>query len=204
LSYRVLAVTSDTNLDPRAGRTREAIRRAIADILQEEGPGGITHRRVAERAGVGRATVYRHWAQPTDLLAEAVTLADVPFLERPGPSLRDRLRADLRRLRDDMDAPVIATLLATTIERSRRDPAARAHRDRIIATIVENAQAAIDAAMATGELHRRPDPDDLVAQTLGPLFFRRVVADQPADDTFIDRIVDDALARATSDPQQNP
>jgi hypothetical protein len=53
-----------------------------------------------------------------------------------------------------------------------------------------------DGAMATGELHTRPDPDDLIAQTLGPLFFRRVVADRPADDAFIDRVIDDALARA--------
>jgi hypothetical protein len=32
----------------------------------EEGPAGITHQRVAERAGAGRATVYRHLAQPAD------------------------------------------------------------------------------------------------------------------------------------------
>jgi hypothetical protein len=33
------------------------------------------------------------------------------------------------------------------------------------------------------------------AGTGGPLFFRRIVADRPADGAFIDRIVDDALAR---------
>jgi hypothetical protein len=39
----------------------------------------------------------------------------------------------------------------------------------------------------------------------GPLsvFFRRVVADRPADDAFIDRIIDDALARAgIADPDR--
>lgn len=191
-----MVVTSDTHLDPRAARTREAVLRAIAEILDEDGPAGITHQRVAERAGVGRATVYRHWAQPADLIFEAVTSTDLPFLERPGGTLRERLRADLRRLRDDMATPIIATLLATIIERSQHDPATRAHRDRVTATLAANALAAIDTAMATGELHSRPDPDDLVAQTLGPLFFRRIMADQPADDAFIDHIVDDALARA--------
>jgi AcrR family transcriptional regulator len=197
-------VTSDTHLDPRAVRTREAVLRAVADILEEEGPAGITHQRVAERAGVGRATVYRHWAEPADLLVEAVTSADLPFLDRPGGTLRERLRADLRRLRDDLGAPIMATLLATIIERSRHDPATRAHRDRVATGLVENARVAIDAAMATGELHSRPDPDDLVAQTLGPLFFRRVVADRPADDAFIDHIIGDALARARSaEPEQD-
>jgi AcrR family transcriptional regulator len=169
--------------------------RAIADILEEDGPAGITHQRVAERAGVGRATVYRHWAQPADLLVEAVTSADLPFLEQAGGTLRERLRTDLRRLRDDMAAPIMATLLATIIERSQHDPATRAHRDRVTAKLVDNARAAIDTAIATGELRGRPDPDDLIAQTLGPLFFRRIVADRPADDSFIDRIIDDALAR---------
>jgi AcrR family transcriptional regulator len=192
----VVVVISDTHLDPRAARTRAAVLRAVADILEEEGPAGITHQRVAERAGVGRATIYRHWAQPADLLIEAITSADLPFLDRPGGTLRERLRADLRRLRDDMAAPIMATLLATIIERSQRDPATRAHRDRVAAKLAENAQVAIDAAMATGELYSRPDPDDLVAQTLGPLFFRRIIADQPADDAFIDRIIDDALAGA--------
>ena len=87
----------------------------------------------------------------------------------------------------------MATLVATIIERSRHDPATRAHRDRVADTLAQNAQRAIDAAMASGELHTRPDPEDLVAQTLGPLFFRRIVTDRPADDTFIDRVIDDAL-----------
>jgi AcrR family transcriptional regulator len=200
----VVVVTSDTHLDPRAVRTREAVLRAVAEILEEEGPAGITHQRVAERAGVGRATVYRHWAEPADLLVEAVISADFPFLEQPGGTLQERLRADLRRLRDDMAAPIMATLLATIIERSRHDPATRAHRDRVVAKLIDNARAAIDTAMAAGELYGRPDPDDLVAQTLGPLFFRRIVADRPADDAFIDHVVDDALGRARSGkPQQD-
>jgi AcrR family transcriptional regulator len=200
-----MGVISDTRLDPRALRTRQAVRRAVADILEEDGPAGITHQRVAERAGVGRATIYRHWAHPADLLIEAVQSADVPFLEQPGGTLQQRLRTDLRRLRDDLGAPIMATLLATIIDGSRRDPATRAHRDWVLASLADNARLAIDAAMATGELYSRPDPDDLVAQTLGPLFFRRIIADQPADDAFIDRIIDDALARARpGNPYQDP
>jgi tetracycline repressor-like protein len=56
--------------------------------------------------------------------------------------------------------------------------------------------------MATGEIQTRLDPEDLVAQTLGPVFFRRIVTDRPADDAFIDRVIDDALSRADPAPRR--
>src|SRR5260221_2013877 len=92
------------NQDPRAIRSREAILQAVIDLLSDEGPAGITHQKVAERAGVGRATVYRHWPQPVDLFNDVLGRVEFPWLEHPGGTLRDRLRHDLRRLRDDLHA----------------------------------------------------------------------------------------------------
>ena len=37
--------------DPRAARSREAILAAAFDLLAREGPGAITHQRVAQQAG---------------------------------------------------------------------------------------------------------------------------------------------------------
>ncbi|MEV6622919.1 TetR/AcrR family transcriptional regulator [Amycolatopsis sp. NPDC051106] len=39
------------------------------ELPLESGPTAVTHAQVADRAGVGRATVYRHWPQAEPLLA---------------------------------------------------------------------------------------------------------------------------------------
>jgi AcrR family transcriptional regulator len=70
--------------DPRAARSREAILAAAFDLLAREGPGAITHQRVAQQAGVGRATVYRHWAAPENLLRDVLYTAELPFFARGG------------------------------------------------------------------------------------------------------------------------
>src|SRR2546427_11732054 len=83
--------------DPRAARSREAILAAAYDLLAREGPGAITHQRVAQQAGVGRATVYRPWAAPEDLLRDVLYTAELPFFATPALPLRAWLHAELRQ-----------------------------------------------------------------------------------------------------------
>ncbi|WP_320671571.1 TetR/AcrR family transcriptional regulator [Patulibacter defluvii] len=52
--------------------TRDAIVRATADCLVEEGYGELTTRRVAQRAGVAQSTVMHHFATREALLVVAV------------------------------------------------------------------------------------------------------------------------------------
>jgi len=51
--------------------TRAAILDAARQVLFDEGWEALSHQRVAEVAGVGRATVYRHWPQRLQLLQDA-------------------------------------------------------------------------------------------------------------------------------------
>lgn len=77
----------------RAGATRAAIVDAAADLLSEERAPGVSLQEVADRAGVGIATVYRHYGTKEDLY-EAVyakwmqsapaLLSDFPELDLDG------------------------------------------------------------------------------------------------------------------------
>src|SRR6267154_2352000 len=96
--------------DPRAARSREAILAAAWDLLAREGPGAITHQRVAQQSGVGRATVYRHWAAPEDLLGDVLFSAELPFFASPALPLRSWLHAELRQLADELALPAAAAL----------------------------------------------------------------------------------------------
>jgi AcrR family transcriptional regulator len=46
--------------DPRARRTERALRRALVALAAESGPAAVTASELAGRAGIGRATFYRH------------------------------------------------------------------------------------------------------------------------------------------------
>jgi AcrR family transcriptional regulator len=95
--------------NPRVRRTRERILAAARELLAEVGPAGLTYSLLAERAGVTRQTLYRHWpARPALLLSLILEGADGGYPE-PGDdpavvaaawlaSLRDGLRDQARRI----------------------------------------------------------------------------------------------------------
>jgi AcrR family transcriptional regulator len=183
--------------DPRSSRSREAIIAAVLAILEEDGPGGITHLRVAERAGVGRATVYRHWPQPVDLLHEVITQVPVPFLEQPGDTLRDRLRATLARTRNDFGQPIMQTVLASMIDKSMHDQAANEVRQTKIGMVRARMEEGLADALDRGELVGEPDAGELVARLIGPIFFRLLMQQEPVSDDFLDRLLEETLAPYT-------
>jgi AcrR family transcriptional regulator len=169
--------------DPRAARSREAILAAAYDLLAREGPGAITHQRVAQQAGVGRATVYRHWAAPEDLLRDVLYTAELPFFATPALPLRSWLHAELRRLADELALPAVASLAIALMEQTRPGGnGARPHRH--ITAITE--RLAVDA----GELDKAPDADLAAAHLIGPLVYRTTLQAAPVPDQLLTAVID--------------
>lgn len=56
---------------PRSVEARVAVLHAVDDLLREVGYAAMTMKGIAERAGVGRQTVYRWWANKAEVLLEA-------------------------------------------------------------------------------------------------------------------------------------
>ena len=157
--------------DPRAARSREAILAAAFDLLAREGPGAITQQRVARQAGVGRATVYRHWAAPEDLLR------DVLF------------SAELRQLADELALPAVASLATALMEQTRPGGAgARPHRH--ITAITERLAAAFTLAVDAGELNKAPDAALAAAHLIGPLVYRTTLQAAAVPDRLLAEVID--------------
>jgi len=64
-------VTSGTPGRPRSEPARRAVLEAVDDMLVEVGYAAMTMKGIAERAGVGRQTVYRWWSTKAEILLEA-------------------------------------------------------------------------------------------------------------------------------------
>lgn len=58
---------------PRSEQARQAVLEAVDDLLVEIGYAAMTMKNIAERAGVGRPTVYRWWSGKAAILVEACT-----------------------------------------------------------------------------------------------------------------------------------
>jgi len=178
---------------PQALRARAAILRAVVDLIATEGAAAVTHQRAAEKAGVGRATVYRHWPHLSDLLNDALARTTLRFLDPAPGALLDRVEAELHRVARDLNSTSVTALAAAVIDRAQFDETARELRDRLVAAIHANISQAVREAASTGELSATPPTDDLFDQLLGPLFARRLLSDQPITDGLVHRVAHDTL-----------
>ena len=189
--------------DPRAARSREAILAAAWDLLAREGPGAITHQRVAQQAGVGRATVYRHWATPQDLLRDVLFTAELPFFAAPAAPGRPWLHAGLRRIADELALPAVASLAMALMEQTRAASSAAASPHRHITAITERLAAAFALAVDTGELDAPPDPALAAAHLIGPLVYRTTLQAAVVPDKLLAAVIDGVAHWRAPDPARS-
>jgi len=176
--------------DPRFLRSREAIVTAAREVLVAHGPGAVTHARVAEQAGIARATVYRHWPRTDQLLAAAMATVPMPFFAAPATPTRDWLVRELTTLArelDHHDVRVVATTLAGT---ALWEDDADARRARFAALLAGRLTDALEAARARGEVDLHAAPRDAAALAIGPLYYRATIERGTTDEGVIATIVD--------------
>jgi AcrR family transcriptional regulator len=181
------AVSNET--DPRFLRSRDAIVNAARELLLEDGPTAVTHNRIAEHAGIGRATVYRHWPHTDQLLAEAMATVPMPFFNEPTSPYREwatnQLTAIARQLEHD-DVLAVTTTLANA---ALWDPAMDERRAGFARILSERLAAGLRDAERHRELVLHGIVDSAAALAIGPIHYRAVIERRPADDALIGRAV---------------
>lgn len=96
-------------------RSRAAMRRALLELLADMPFETVTGAMIADRAGVGYATYFRHYADPRDLLVDTVAhLADGLVAQMMPALLSGGTQAAARELVQAIDAerPTYAALLS--------------------------------------------------------------------------------------------
>jgi AcrR family transcriptional regulator len=179
----------NASVDPRMVRSRTTMLAAARSLLLREGPAAVTHQRVARQAGVGRATVYRHWPRPELLLLDAMAGVDLPFFREPTTPVRPWLRQQLRVLADEMALPQVAAVALAMMQGSARSLPTEV-RDRFTATATGRIRAALSLAAAEGELDAAVDPQDALALLVGPILQRTCMQAGTVSDELIDRLMD--------------
>jgi AcrR family transcriptional regulator len=163
----------------RSRRAESAILEATIALLAEHGFAGLTIDGIAARAGVGKATIYRHWSSKAEVAVEAFK-AFVPPLDDPDTgSFADDVRAVLLQIVDGLSNSPLAGILPSLVEAAERDP----ELERLFKEFGRGRRAVLravfDRAAARGELRDGLDPDLAIDILVGPIFTRRLITRTP-------------------------
>jgi AcrR family transcriptional regulator len=183
--------TEPSASDPRIARTRDAVLAAVRELVQSAGIEAVTHQRVADGAGVGRATVYRHWPARTHLLLDA--LADLAVDAGEWSSSGDLsvdLRAELGRLARILNDSPYVPQVAALVSQAERDPELRALKQRLLAQGTARLRHAIAKGTERGQLDADLDPAAAVALLAGPLFYQRLLCNERITEAFVETLVE--------------
>ncbi len=177
-------------LDPRVARSREAILAATAELLEEGGYGGVTIEGVAERAGVAKTTVYRHWRSKSQLIFDAFeSLLQPPLPRPPMATLEEELVTILEGFIRGVTVSRWAPVLSPMVEAADRDQEIRALLDAFLVERMWGFRRVLEKAVARGELEGGLDIEAAVDMLVGPIFYRRLISGEALERGFAEKVV---------------
>lgn len=164
---------------PRDAGAREAILDATLELLAERGFHATTMDSIAERASVGKNTIYRRWSAKDDLIIDAFLhfTTDLELRASPGDDVYSRLLEHVRSLARFYADPLASRLIPGLLGELQRDPAfADAYAKRVVGPLREPIVALFELARERGELRADADPDQMADMLVGPGFVRMLFA----------------------------
>jgi AcrR family transcriptional regulator len=180
----------------------DAIVAAFYDVLTESGHDKLTMDRVAARAGVGKAALYRRWRSKEQMLTELVAaLGDEEG--RPAPdlgSLRDDLYALLADTIDVGNDPLIQQVMAYVIAMARSSPELVQAMRRVPGPSRETGQVILQRAIDRGELAPGTDLQIALDIITGPMWMRVILAGETLDPDYARRLTATVLRALGVDP----
>lgn len=180
--------------DPRVERTRARVLEAALNLLRTEGPGAVTHQRVSREAGIGRATVYRHWPDRGRLVLDALESLSLSLsLEPPaGVGFRDGIVRQLQELCDRLDSPAFPAF-GSLIAQAEWDPECRQLLDRLEQNASSGLNRLLELEIRAGRIEPGLSPETCVSLIAGPYFFERLVLGRIRSRDSVETHVDSLL-----------
>lgn len=188
--------------DPRVTRSKRIILATSLEIMSELGVNSTTVEAIAERSGVAKTTIYRHWPSKAELVIDAFEeLATSPIDPDTG-SLAGDLTALANGLAIALAKGRWTSLLPSLIESAERHPDLAALHQRFADSRHEAVRSVVGRARSRGEVRSDVSDDELIDLIAGPLFYRRLVAHDPADNRYASRLATLVLELVT--PKDTP
>ena len=183
----------------RPGRRRDeskddAILQAARELLAERGFDGMTMDAVADRAGAGKATVYRRWPSKVQLTVDAIVCA--PGTPMSADEIPDTgsLRSDLLAVRFGRKRSDDSELMSGVISAVKENPdVAAAFQQQFVRSRVSLMRGLLERAQERGELRDDIDLEMVAAVAPAMIAYRKMVAGHRIDDEFVEQMIDSVI-----------
>lgn len=176
---------------PRSDAIHRAILDATRELLVRDGFTKLRLEGVAERAGVGKATIYRRWPSKEALALDLLLELASPHIavDETGDTrdeLGDVVMNAIRGLTETSFGPVIKAMISQIAGNPAiGDP----FREMVVGARREQVVWVIERGIARGDLRRDADPASATELLVGPVYFRLVFGGR-LDRAFADQVVD--------------
>jgi len=162
---------------PRSQQSRDAILRATADLMREQGYGSLSIEGIAARAGVGKQTIYRWWPSRGAVAVDAFLSEFVPPARWVDTGdFRADLAAQIRRVVATLASPAFGPHWAALTCAALHDAAVHdALRERALAPSRAAHRTLITRAQAAGDVRADIDIDIAIDIIYAVIWMRLLV-----------------------------
>ncbi|AJY73559.1 TetR/AcrR family transcriptional regulator [Paenibacillus beijingensis] len=185
---------------PRNVETQKSILSASYDLLLENGFGTVTVEKIAERAGVSKATIYKWWPNKAAVVIDGFLSASAARLPVPdtGSVFNDiQIHAtNLARFLTSREGKIITELIG---EGQFDAGLAEAYRTRYFHPRRLEARNLIERGVQRGELKENLDIELSIDLIYGPIFYRLLVLGEHLDDVYVKNLVTYSFSGIRSD-----
>lgn len=180
---------------PRNMQTQQAILTAAYELLLETGFAAVTVEKIAERAGVSKATIYKWWPNKAAVVMDGYLSAASARLPVPdtGSVFEDIVEhaANLTRFLISREGKIITEIIGE----GQSDPGLKeVYQARYFQPRRLEARQLMERGRERGELREDTDIGLCTDLIYGPVFYRLLLTGEPLDDAYIRQLVTAAFA----------
>ncbi|MFC5406469.1 TetR/AcrR family transcriptional regulator [Cohnella soli] len=179
---------------PRNVEAQNSILSASYELLVEHGFAAVTVDKIAERAQVSKATIYKWWPNKAAVVMDGFLYASKARLPLPdtGSALKDILvhATNLALFLTSREGIIITELLG---EGQFDSGLAEAYRERYFRPRRLEGRNLLEKGIERGELKQDLDIEVSIDLIYGPIFYRLLVTGEKLDESYVQHLVTSAF-----------
>ena len=191
---------------PRSEAAEKAVMDAVYAFLQEHSVRELTMEGIAERANVGKPTLYKWWPSKAALVMAVLHERLVPKPPRLEPTSARTAEATIRALMHRLVRAfngMFGKVFADLIAEGQNDPGLLSELyEKHLGQRREALVAEIERGKQAGEFYAEVDAELLVDSLIGPIYYRLLMKTAPLTEAYVDQLFEQLMLGKRRVPQK--